>query len=262
MKVSNAEQPKSTFMNKVKSYFVGECIYSGCFYSGAGASYLIMKKVSGMDEFAPLNDVKKAADNVLKENNLQDKVKLFFMNSENKEKILRDFNIIQNPKTPTILDPIAQVEKGQQAIFFPHANVILTSEKKASYVFHEIGHVINRNNVFWKGLQNSRGLLKVIPACLIFTGFAKDKEDGQKGFFKKNAGLLAGAASGLVCLEEAVASKKGIAEAKKFLPNADIKKLTKSYALMGSTYALVALGVGFGLQTAVNYIDKKVHKKA
>ena len=103
--------------------------------------------------------------------------------------------------------------------------------------------------------------LMTLSGLLLFSGFSKDKENGEKGFIKKNAGLIVGAGMGVICAEEAIASKNGLEMAKKFLPNANIGKLAKQYGWMGATYALTAVVMGIGTQKAVNYIDKKVHQK-
>lgn len=256
------QQKKATTGEKIKSYLVGSVILAGSQLAGGGATHLIMNQTSKMDEFASSSEIKEAAEKIVKEQNLSDKIKMFFMTPENKEAILNKIGLPQKTGMPEFFDPIAQVVKGKNAFFLPQQNVILASEKKASHVFHELGHFMNRNNnKFLKYMQNSRTALMALPGLLIFSGFSKDKENGEKGFIKKNSGLIAGAGMGIICVEEAIASKKGIEMAKKFLPNANVGKLAKQYGLLGATYALMAVAVGIGTQKAVNYIDKKVHKK-
>ncbi|MEI8377380.1 MAG: hypothetical protein WCF95_02470 [bacterium] len=260
--VDKNQQNKSTTGQKIKAYVVGGCILSGAQLAGSGVSQLIMNKVSKTDEFAHSNEIKEAAEKIVKEQNLSDKIKMFFMTPENKEAILKEIGVPQKSGMPEFLDPIAQVVKGKNAFFLPQQNAILASEKKASHVFHELGHVMNRNNSnILKYMQSFRMALMALPSLLIFSGFSKDKENGEKGFVKKNAGLIAGAGMGVICAEEAMASKKGLEMAKKFLPNANLGKLAKQYGWMGATYALIAVAMGVGTQKAVNYIDNKVHKK-
>lgn len=150
--------------------------------------------------------------------------------------------------------------------------IILNKEKSPTSVFHEIGHLMNRNFSFiGKSLQKIRGTATFLPSLFLLTALIKSpKAPGEKpkngfnkvtAFIKNHVGILTTAAFIPMVTEEAMATVKGIKLAKKVMSPASVKKIAATTIKLNATYLIMALFTGLAAFTAVKVRDAIAHPK-
>jgi len=154
---------------------------------------------------------------------------------------------------------INHLSNGENAVFCNEKNkVLINIDKIGTSGFHEIGHAINFNNSkFWRGMQKMRLPFMILPTAIMAITLGKRKKlegeepknpfDKATDFIKNNAGKLSAAAFIPIIAEETMASIRGNKMAKKLCSPELFKKVAKSNALGGLTYAITALITGFSV---------------
>ena len=205
-------------------------------------------KLSAAKEFASHADVEKVANSMVTKNKLD--VNVAYINESNKHLYSKAYGL------GNALDPVA---KGENAFFVDKLKLAVAPESKPSLILHELGHAVNAKKGFTKLLQNTRRFAPFAPMALLFANrLSPNKQNGEKTFIERNAGLLGFAAFLPTIIEEGIASLIGIKDAKKVLNNPkNLNILKKNYAFALATYILsgVALGVA-SKQTILAEADK------
>lgn len=148
---------------------------------------------------------------------------------------------------------------GNAAYFSETKDVVIHSKNTYSSVYHELGHAMNANgNIFTKALQQARvltpfGISVVAPIALAVGIFhkvdetkpaeAKSKKEKTLDFIANNAGKLTLASYMPLVAEEALASYRGINQAKKYVTKGVLSGLKKNYITALGTYVGMALTV-------------------
>ena len=253
----------------MKAYGVGTLASLGV----TGASLGLIKSLPAASlslSTQQIGTVNTAADNVL--NNLtnlgQKGVSIHNLEDTGKK-------IFKNKYADTLIEqliPGIAISRGHNAAYDGKSAVLINREKLSLSSFHELGHAFNhKNSALFSALQKVRtpaiaiaGLLSAIPA---FTKEIKP-EDGKelttwqkfKNGFRKACPALATIAMTPVVAEEAMATIRGNAWAKKLLDPSLYKKVVKTNALGLATYVLTAVGMGLFGYAALKAKDKYVAK--
>lgn len=203
-------------------------------------SEVFSKKLAAGKEFTSPDNVIKAAQNMINKNNLSTKV--FFISPQNQA----SFEGLGK-------EMVIEVAQGRNAFFHRGFNVAVAPSTKPSLILHELGHAVNFTKPFFKNLQKFSGYAIGAPtALLIANRLFSNKNDGQKSFIEKNAGILGFCAYIPTLIEEGAASIRGIKAAKSVLNNnAALKTLKKNYALAWMTYFLGAVALGVASKQTV-----------
>jgi hypothetical protein len=226
---------------------------------GLGVASLLLQRASKYlgdqlmagKEFTSPENVKKVADNMVKDAALKD-VHVEYIDHSNKGKFGRDM--------AQALEPVAQ---GQNAFYMDRpilhegkeVKLAVAPKTKPSLMLHELGHAINSSKgKFMQFLQKSRGWAMGIPtALLVLNGLMGKDNDGKKNFVEKNAGLIGFGAFLPTIIEEGMASFRGIKAAAKanLGKSANLNVLKRNYALAWGTYVLAGIGLGVAAKQSV-----------
>lgn len=204
------------------------------------ASEFFSKKLAAGKEFTSAENVVQVAKNMLNKNKLSTKV--FFINPQN-----------QNQFAGLGKEMVNEVAKGRNAFFHRGVNIAVAPSSKPSLILHELGHAVNFTKPILRSLQKFGGYAVAAPTALLLANRAfSNKQDGQKTFIEKNAGILGFCAYIPTLIEEGIASLRGINAAKKVLNNPkSLNILKKNYALAWMTYLLGAVALGVASKQAV-----------
>ncbi len=155
------------------------------------------------------------------------------------------------------------LNKGMNAFYSPLHKKVVTPEKRLSLVpFHEMGHAVNHN---FKGVFNQLRKTRIIKKLILpisLVGYLKNKKalgeepksktDKTTTFIKNNAGKLTFIALIPMLIEEAAASIKGNAFARKTLNPKLAQKVAKTNGLAYLTYLgyliLVPASIAIGIK--------------
>lgn len=209
-----------------------------------GSSWCSYKLQQGK-EFATEADVRKVADSMIKENKLN--VDVGYVSETNKAKFSAKYGEAWAKEFNT-------VAKGENAFFTDTLKLAVAPKSKPSLILHELGHAINATKgKFIKFLQNSRRYAPSAPTALLFlSAMIPRKENGEKNFVQKNAGLLGFAAFLPTIIEEGMASFRGVKAAKNVLgKTAKLAPLRRNYAFALCTYILAGIGLGVAAKETI-----------
>lgn len=216
--------------------------------TGLGIISVMLSKLSGLvatmsskvEEFTDPATVKKIANKMLKDSNLENVVEVAYIDDNNKGHYINRLG----ESVKNLIDDVAQ---GRNAFYSDSAKLATAPASRPSPILHELGHAINANcSKFMKALQNTRGVAVAIPTVLaLLNGFFNNRADGEKSSIEKHAGIIGFGAFLPTIVEEAAASHKGIQAAKKVLGDAaKLGPLKKAYGLALGTYVLAGVGLG------------------
>lgn len=240
------------------------------------------KKMSDIiKEIDSFENIKKYADNIIAESGLNDKkLKLEVWTPE----VLKEVEPLPEAKTrwQKIINTLKENNRktfanGLNAAFNFKKNIIcINKERLYSAVFHEIGHAMNYNlNSFAKMLQKVRIVnfitLPIFSTACLGVGLAADKKTKEqkksehntfKDFVHNNAGKLILLYGAPIVAEEALATKKGLNAAKKYLtPEQHQIHITNQIKALSSYIGAVAICAG-AVALGIFVKDKIVgHKK-
>lgn len=210
----------------------------------SGTRWLAGKLANGK-EFTSAENVKKVADDIVKNNKL----------NVNVEYIGQD-NLKQMIKTYGLDEDLRVVSEGQNAFFSSENKLAVAPKSKPSLIAHELGHAVNAKSKFWSALQKSRRYTPFVPLAALLLSKVNPNKDGSPNFIERNAGILGFCAYLPTILEEGKASLRGISQVKKTLAN-EIKSgkvnlgvLKRNYAIAWLTYVLAGLGLGVATKFA------------
>lgn len=240
------------------------------------------KKLSNMiTEIDSFEKIKKYADKIIIESGLKDKkLKVEVWTPE----VLKKIKPLPEAKTrwQKIKNTLTENNRktfanGINAAFNLKKNIICINKKRLySAVFHEIGHAMNYHlSPFTKMLQKVRvvnfiTLPLFATACLGFGLFTDKKAKHQKksehnkfaDFVHNNAGKLVLLYGAPIVAEEALATKRGLNAAKKYLTPAQHQLHIKNQAGALSTYIGAVLIAAGAVALGIFVKDKIVgHKK-
>jgi len=245
----------------------------------------LMSGVKDMQLFMPDVDTYENtvnnANKILEESGLSKKgAKIIFCDGSAESDIKMN-NLFENRKPKRLMAQVKQLYGlgGNAAYDSKTKNVIVSKKGLFTSIYHELGHSMNDNkNVFTKALQKARvitpfGMSIVAPIALGFGLFhnvdktknSKDKSKKEKtmDFVSKHVGALTLTSYLPMLVEEAIASKRGIKMAQKYLEPNKLDKLKINYAKAWSTYGITAgilsLSVGLGVFVS-NKIKHHKHK--
>lgn len=195
-------------------------------------------------EFTSAENIKKVADAIVKQNNLN--VTVDYIN---------DKNISKYPSK--MAEELKLVARGENAFYSDGLKLAVAPEKKPSLILHELGHAINSSKgKFLRFLQKSRHYVAAVPTALLLMNKLFKKDDNKPNFIEKNAGLIGFASFVPTILEEGLASLRGIKSAKKVLGNTvNLKPLKLNYFFAWLTYVIA--GLGFGVAAKQVFADRK-----
>jgi hypothetical protein len=221
-------------------------------------------------------------DEVVIVNNAADKVLNECTNlAKNGVKICDIKNVEQLTNLPKSIELLfnkdLQVSEGKNAFFSLKTkiggdgkSIFINRDKLALQSFHEMGHAFNAyNSSFWSAMQKirlplARIIAPLIASLPIFTkkAEAKDGEEltaAQKfnNGLRKASPILAFAAMIPELAEEAKATQRGNAWAKKLLNSKLASKVCKSNAIAYFSYVLGAIGISASALVAMKIKDAK-----
>lgn len=218
----------------------------------SGTRWLANKLAKGK-EFTSAENVKRVANDMVKNNNLDVTVK--YIAPENVKQMTRTYGY-------GLENDFKTVAAGQNAFFSSENKLAVAPQSKPSLIAHELGHAVNAKSKFWSALQKSRRYTPYAPlAALLLSKFLPNK-DGSPNFVERNAGLLGFAAYLPTIIEEGKASLRGLSQAKTTLANEiksgkiNLNALKRNYAVAWLTYVLA--GVGLGIATKYSIIEDKL----
>lgn len=205
-------------------------------------SQLLSNRLAAGEEFTTPDNVRKVADSMVKKNGLD--ITVGYVNPANKNAYSAAYGMASE---------FEAVANGRNAFHCEPLKLAVAPSKKPSLILHELGHAINAKGTFTKLLQQSRRYAPFAPtALLLANGLFKDKNNGQKTFIERNAGVLGFAAFLPTIIEEGLASFRGIKAAKQVLKNPPkLNILKKNYAIALCTYIVAGLGLGIASKQAV-----------
>ena len=204
------------------------------------------KKLEAGKEFTSAENVHKIADSMIKRNNLN--VTVDYITPQNRARYA------SNPSLYNELDAVA---KGQNAFYADQYKLAVAPKSKPSLILHELGHATNTKNSILKLLQKSRRYSVYAPIALLLASKAiGKKENGEKNFIEKNAGVLGFTAFLPTIIEEAAASLKGINAVKKVPKNLlkgalNTNILKRNYLCALATYILAGVGLGIASKQTI-----------
>lgn len=242
----------------------------------------VSKLLPEMDSF---ENIQKYADKIIAETGLKDKnLKIEIWSPDALKKnnplpeaktIWQKFKNMKEEKKNKIL------EHGLNAYFSRSENKIkLNKTRLYSTVFHEIGHAMNFHlNPFTKMLQKVRAFnqskLPLFATACLGVGLFTDKRTKQqksqehnkfKDFVHNNAGKLILLYGAPVVAEEALASRRGIKAAKKYLTPAQnqmhVKNLSRALGTYINTVLLIAGALALGIFVKDKIVGPKKLEKA
>lgn len=201
------------------------------------ASNWFADKLTHGKEFTTAENIKKVADSMIKDNNLN--VKVGYIDNLNKNRFINMFG----PQWASSVEPVA---RGENAFFSKGLNYAVAPKSKPSLILHELGHAVNASKgKFMNFMQNSRVRAASVPSALLLINSILPKKDNEPTFIQKYAGVIGFSAFLPTIIEEGLASLRGIKAAKKVLGNkVNLAPLRKNYALALCTYILAGLGLG------------------
>lgn len=206
--------------------------------------------------------------NAIKQNHLQNDIKVINLNSKNAESVKNQLKIDVKPpkglkkfllhilRVPCNNNGFEATVKGKNAFFSPIDNAVVCNfDKLGAPIFHELQHKLNSksSNPLIKFLAKIRNPLAIfgpfsISVCAIFTD---KKEKGEKtniyDNIKNHCGLLTACSFLPLTIEECIANIKGtkIAEKAGVRGNA-LKKVKAIHKLSIISYVSNMFIVGFG----------------
>lgn len=235
-----------------------------------------MKKAGEMDSVT-ISKIHKGAYDAWRESGLKEKgvkVKFYKRLADSKVTLL------------DLMNPIKSVEKGVNAFFTPQdlknrlggvvieKNSILMPEKDISYaLYHELGHAHNYNmSKVGKALIQCRPVSMYLPALIAIYGAFSRKSKSYNGeelsgaqktnnFIRDNAGKISLIATLPMLIEEAMATKKGLGWAKKYLSPENFKQVKKGNLIAYTSYLLTAGIMALSAWAAVKVKDKLIAKR-
>lgn len=209
-------------------------------------SQFLAFKMSNGKEFTSEKNVHEVANQMLKDNQLEGKVAVGYINHQNKSQFI-------DACGPGWADSFETVARGQNAFYSDGLKLAVAPETKPSLMLHELGHAINSSKgKFMQFLQKSRGWATAVPtALLVLNGVLGNDKDGKKNFVEKNAGLIGFSAFLPTIIEEGMASLRGINAAEVLGNKANLNILRRNYALAWGTYLLAGVGLGLAAKQSV-----------
>ncbi len=203
-------------------------------------SQFFAQKIASAKEFTSFENVEKIANHMKQKHNLSTGIHYI----DNSNKHLFDALGAQS---------VNEVASGRNAFFHPKFNVAVAPKAKPSLMPHEMGHAVNFTKPFTKTLQKFGKYALGAPTALVLANrLFPQRQDGQKTFIEKNAGLLGFGAFLPTLIEEGIASIRGIKAAKTVLGNpAGLKTLKKNYAFAWLTYLMGGVALGVASKQAV-----------
>lgn len=157
------------------------------------------------------------------------------------------------PNNSSKLKSYEQAAYGKQAFYSWDKKVVVNTEKRASSLFHEMGHAHNFTTTGWKkNLSIARICSKPLAFLALGAGLCTDKDN----FFNENCGKLTLAALAPLVAEEALASKNGQEMAKPFLKPELLKKLKAINLRSLGSYVSGAIAVSIAAALAVEVKNK------
>lgn len=205
-------------------------------------SRFLSNRLSAGKEFTTADNVQKVAASMVKNNGLD--ITVGYVNHSNKNAYSAAYGMAQEFET---------VANAKNAFHCEPLKLAVAPSSKPSLILHELGHAINAKGTFTKMLQQSRRYAAYAPtALLLANGLFKDKNNGQKTFIERNAGVLGFVAFLPTIIEEGLASFRGIKAAKHVLKNPPkLNILKKNYAIALGTYIIAGLGLGIASKQTV-----------
>lgn len=205
-------------------------------------SGFLSNRLAAGKEFTAPENVQKVADSMVKKNGLD--ITVGYVNPANKNAYSAAYGMASE------FDAVAN---GKNAFHCGPLKLAVAPSSKPSLILHELGHAINAKGRFTKILQMSKRYAPFAPtALLLANGLFKDKNNSQKTFIERNAGVLGFAAFLPTIIEEALASFRGIKAAKQVLKNPPkLNILRKNYVIALCTYIVAGLGLGIASKQAV-----------
>ena len=204
------------------------------------------KKLEAGKEFTSADNVHKIAENMKRRNNLN--VTVDYITPANRERYR--FN-------PALYNELNAVAQGKNAFYADRYKLAVAPKSKPSLILHELGHAANTKNGLLKLLQKSRRYSVYAPIALLLASKAiGKKENGEKNFIEKNAGVLGFAAFLPTIIEEGAASLKGINAVKKVPKNLlkgalNTNILKRNYLCALATYILAGVGLGIASKQTI-----------
>lgn len=210
------------------------------------------KKLMQGKEFTSRENVEKIASKMLKDNNLQNKVAVEFIDRSNAAQIAEKYE----KSGFNLLGELGPVAKGQNAFYADQLKLAVAPKSKPSLILHELGHAITAHKgKLLKFLQKSRIYAASVPTALVLLNSATQKPNGEKTFIEKHALTLGFLGFLPTIIEEGLASLRGINAAKQVKKAVDstmnLKPLKRNYAFAWLTYVIAGLGLGVAAKQSV-----------
>lgn len=189
-------------------------------------------------EFTTPENIKKTAQQMVKDNNLN--VKVDYIDHINIKKYPAEMR--------EMLTPVA---RGENAFYADGLKLAVAPESKPSLILHELGHAINAGKgKFMRFLQKSRGYVSAVPATLLMLKGLFGNKDDKPDFIERNAGKIGFLAFLPTIIEEGIASLRGLKYAKK-LKGVNLSTLKRNYFFAWMTYVIAGLGLAVGAKQAL-----------
>ena len=224
---------------------------------------------------------KNYVDIALKQNQLENKLKIIDLNEQNAAQVKKSLLIMlhQEPKGfSKLLCRILRIStnksnssfertlKGRNAFFSPKDNAVVCNfEKFGTPVFHEIQHKLNSisSNIFIRTLSKIRNPLAVfaplgISAVAMFTKQKpQDEKQSLNDKIKNHCGILTALSILPLTIEECIANIKGNNIAKKAGVSGDmLKKVKHAHKLSIISYCTLPIVSGLAIWGAKTMRDK------
>ena len=172
---------------------------------------------------------------------------------------------------PSITASYKETLHGKNAFLNPLTKCInINAEKSPQFIFHEMGHAINRSNSITRYIANSKKTVRLIPFILAVALLKNKKQENEKPqgiidktttFIKDNCGKLATLTFVPLLLDEANASINAAKMAKPLLEPKLYKNLNKINAYAYGTHFTAAMGICLGIYCASKVKDKFTEHK-
>ncbi len=208
-------------------------------------------------EFTTPGNVEKAASDMLSKHNLSDKINIEYVSDGNINQIAQRYR----PHDSGFFKLLAPVARGENAFYADGLKLAVAPDSKPSLILHELGHAINAHSgKFLKFLQTFKTKLpNLTPSLFLLNAIIPKKENGEKTFIEKYAGLIGFAGFLPTIIEEGLASFRGINAASKLKKTVDktinLKPLKRNYFFAWMTYLIAGLVFGAGVH--LNFIDNR-----
>lgn len=214
-------------------------------------------------------DFKRFAEIAIRQNNLENKVKILDLNEKTADAVRKELGINQSIDKPSLYNKIIRrilhmrnpsssfdmTLEGNNAFFAPHKKTVVCNfEKFGSPVFHELQHRLNHtsSNLITRTFANIRGPLALIgPLIISEISLLTDKKpkgekQGLDDKIKNNCGLLSTLTLLPLTIDEFTANIKGTKLAEKAGVTGEMLtkvKLTHKVSMIAYGSAAIAAGL-------------------